>query len=209
MRYVGRSSTILGRVAMRVGSAVVALSVLLLAACAPMTVPFYRPGAAPGKVVKAWCPPVHSVILFEVHDVLVGFEVSSSQSDRVLVTIMFEIPENRSVQLVDHSVEIYGPTQASLKGELSGRVWVSAGQTGEISLDTPMYGRTEERLFDQITRYGKTKHAYYFLRADVAAIQSDRLFLKPPRFLVNGLRVDLPVITFSRTTESYVGSLNC
>lgn len=174
-----------------------------------MSVPFYRPDAPPGKVVKAWCPPVHSVILFEVHDVIVGFELSSSQSDRVLVTIMFEIPENRSVQLIDRSVEITSSTQTSSKGDLSGHVWVSAGRTGEISLETPMQGRSEKRLFAQITRYGKTTHAYYFLRADIVAAQSERYTLRPPRFLVNGMQVVLPVITFSRTTESYVGSLNC
>lgn len=76
-------------------------------------------------------------------------------------------------------------------------------------MKTPMQGKTEERLFDQITRYGKTKHAYYFLRAEIATIPMDKLSLKPPRFLVDGMEVDLPDITFSRTSESYIGSLNC
>lgn len=194
---------------MRAGAATASVFVLFLAACAPMSVSFYRPDAVHGKVVKAWCPPVHSIILFEVHEVVVGFEVSSSQENRVLVTMTLEIPEKNSVQLIDHSVEILSSTQARLRGDLSGRVWVSAGRTGEISLRTPMHGKTEKSLFDQITRYGKTKHAYYFLRAEIAAVPFENLSLKPPRFLVNGMQVDLPVISFSRINESYIGSLNC
>ena len=147
--------------------------------------------------------------MFDVHDVIVRFEISAIQQNHVLATMTFEIPEKHSVQLIDHFVEIHSSTQASSQGDLSGRVWVSAGRTGEISLNTPMYGKTEKRVFDQITRYGKTKHAYYFLRAEAAAIPLEKLSVKPPRFLVNGMQVELPVITFSRTSESYIGSLNC
>ena len=209
MKDVSRPSIILGGIDMRAGGAAVSVFVLFLAACAPMSVSYYRPGAAHGKVVKAWCPRVHSVILFDVHDVIVGFEISAIQQNHVLATMTFEIPEKHSVQLIDHFVEIHSSTQASSQGDLSGRVWVSAGRTGEISLNTPMYGKTEKRVFDQITRYGKTKQAYYFLRAEAAAIPLEKLSVKPPRFLVNGMQVELPVITFSRTSESYIGSLNC
>lgn len=194
---------------MRVTLTSVVLSVMLLTACAPMTVNYYRPDAASGKVVRAWCPPVHSVILIETHDVIVGFEISSPQKDRVLASITFEIPENHKVQLVDRFVEIHSSTGVSSKGEISGRMWVAAGRTAEIQLDMPMQGNTKKRLFDQITRYGKTEHAYYFLIADMAAVQSDRFSLKPPRFFVNGIQVDLPVITFVRTKETHIGSLNC
>lgn len=209
MKDVSRPSTILSGVEMPAGAVAVSLIVLLLAACAPMSVSFYRPDSAHGKLVKAWCPPVRSVILFDVHDVTVGFEVSSPQENRILATMTFEVPETHSVLLIDHSIEIQSPTQTRSWGDLRGRVWVSAGQTGEISLKTPMQGKTEERLFDQITRYGKTKHAYYFLRAEIATIPMEKLSLKPPRFLVDGMEVDLPDITFSRTSESYIGSLNC
>jgi hypothetical protein len=209
VKDVGRSSTIVSDVKMRAGAVAVSLSMLFSAACAPMSVSFYRPDSAHGKVVKAWCPPVRSVILFDVYDVIVGFEVTSPQENRVLATMMFEIPEKHSVLLIEHAIEIQSPTQASSWGDLTGRVWVSAGRTGEISLKTPMHGKTEERFFDQITRYGKTKHAYYFLRAEITAIPLEKLSLKPPRFLVDGMEVDLPIITFSRTSESYVGSLNC
>ncbi len=114
-----------------------------------------------------------------------------------------------SVQLVDRSVEIFDETSVSWKGELSGWTWESAGRTGKISLEAPLQGRTEEKLFDQVTRHGTTKHAYYILRADMVAVQSEKLFLKPPRFLVDGTLIELPVITFSRTTEWHIGSLNC
>ena len=193
---------------MRAGVASVLAFALFLAACVPMSVSYYRLGEAYGKVVKAWCPPVHSVILFDVHDVIVGFEVSAIQQNRVLAIMTFEIPEKHSVQLIDRFVAIHSSTQASSQGELTGWVWTSAGRTGEISLNTPMYGKTEERLFDQITRYGKTKHAYYFLQAEVATTPLEKLFVKPPRFLVNGMQIELPVITFSRISETYIGSLN-
>jgi hypothetical protein len=194
---------------MPAGTLTVSLFLLLLAACAPISVSFYQPDAAHGKLVKAWCPPVRSVILFEVHDVIVGFEVSSPQENRILATMTFEIPEKHSVLLIEHSIEIQSPTQASSWGHLKGQVWISAGRTGEISLKTPMQGKTEEGLFDQVTRYGKTKHAYYFLRAEFASIALEKLSLKPPMFVVDGIEVDLPDITFSKTSESYIGSLNC
>jgi hypothetical protein len=187
----------------------ISLSLMLLMACAPMTVTYYRPDAASGKVVKAWCPPVHSFILIEAHDVIVGFSVSSPQKDRVLVTITFEIPEKHNVQLMDRFVEIHGSTGVSLKSELSGHTWVAAGRTEEIPLDMPMQGSTKRRIFDQTTLYGKTEHAYFFLRAEMTATQSERFTLKPPMFFVDGIQVDLPVITFVRTEETFVGSLNC
>jgi hypothetical protein len=187
----------------------VSLSLILLTACAPMTVTYYRPDSASGKVVKAWCPPVHSFILIETHDVIVGFKVSSPLKDRMLVTITFEIPEKHNVQIVDRFVEIHGITGVSSKGELSGHTWVAAGRTAEIPLDMPMQGSTKKRVFDQTTLYGKTNHAYFFLRADIAAVRSERFSLKPPMFSVDGIQVDLPVINFVRTKETFVGSLNC
>lgn len=206
MRDSRRFSIALGRAAVKLRLAALALCIVQLAGCA---FSFYKPDAASGKVVKAWCPPVHSVILFEVDDVVIGFELSPVQKDRVLARITFEIPEHRSVQLVDRSVQISHSTSGGSKGELIGRVWVSSGRSSAISLGKPMGGRTEERLFGQTTRYGKTKHAYYFLSAEVAVEQSDQLFLKPPRFLVNETSVDLPRVTFSKTEGHAFVGLNC
>ena len=196
---------------LRVGStlATVSLTLMLLTACAPMTVTYYRPDAVSGKVVKAWCPPVHSFILINTHDVIVGFRVSPPQGDRMRVTITFEIPEKHDVKLMDRFVEILGPTGVSSKSELTGHIWVAAGRTTEIPLDMPMQGSTKKRVFDQTTLYGKTEHAYFFLRADIAAVESERFSLKPPMLSVDGILVDLPVITFVRTKETFVGSLNC
>ena len=189
--------------------ATVLLSLMLLTACAPITVTYYRPDAVSGKVVKAWCPPVHSFILIETHDVIAGFKVSATQEDRVMVTITFEIPEKHNVQMIDHFVEIYGPSGVNSKSELFGRTWVAAGRTAEIPLDMPMQGSTKKRVFDQTTFYGKTEHAYFFLRADMPVVQSEMFSLKPPRFFVDGIQVDLPVITFTKSKETFVGSLNC
>jgi len=189
--------------------AVVLPSLILLTACAPMTVNYYLPDAASGEVVKAWCPPVHSFILVESHDVVVGFKVSSSIKNQILVTITFEIPEKHNVQMVDRFVEIHDLSGVGSKGKLSGRTWVSAGRTAEIPLDTPMLGKTRKRLFDQTTLYGKTEHAYFILRAEMGVDPSQKFSLKPPVFLVSGVRVDLPVIIFIKTKETFIGSINC
>lgn len=185
------------------------LMLALMTACAPMTVTYYRPEAASGKIVKAWCPPVRSFILIETHEVIVGFKASSPQEDRLRVNITFEIPSKHNVQLTDHFVEIHGPPGISSKGELFGFTWVAAGRAEEIPLNMPMQGSTKKRMFDQTTLYGKTEHAYFFLRAEMDAIQSERFTLKPPRFYVDGIQVDLPVINFIKIEESIVGSLNC
>lgn len=189
--------------------ATVSLSLMLMTACAPITETYFRPDAASGKIVKAWCPPVQSFILFETHNLTVGFNISSPQKDRALVTITFEIPEKYNVQMIDRFVEIHGASGINLKGELLGHTWVAAGRTAEISLDMPMQGDTKKRMFDQTTLYGKTEHAYFFLRAEMAVVHAEKFFLKPPMFLVNGVNVDLPMITFIKTKETFVGPLNC
>lgn len=187
----------------------VTLSLILPTGCAPMTETYYRPDATFGKVVKAWCPPVRSFILIEAHDIIVGFKVSSPLKDRMQVTITFEIPKNHSVQLIDRFVEIQGLTGDSSKGELSGHTWVAAGRTVEIPLDMPMQGHTKKRMFDQTTLYGKTEHAYFILRAEMPIAHSEKISLKPPVFVVDGIQVDLPIIIFVRTEETVIRSLNC
>lgn len=189
--------------------ATAALAMATLTACAPMTSTFYRPNPELGRVVKAWCPPVHSVILIDIQGVTVGFELYPAQGDVVWARISFEISDKHSVQLVDRFIEVSSPNQRTAKGNLSGHVWVSPLRVEVISLDTPMNGRTETGLFGQTTRYGRTKHAYYLLQADINVTHADYLVLNPPRFLVNGVAVDLPPVAFTRTTEFYIGSLNC
>ena len=189
--------------------ATVSLFLTLLSACAPMTVTYYQPDAASGRVVKAWCPPVRSYVLLDVRDVTVGFNVSSPRKDRVQVTITFEVPAKHTVQMIDRFVEIRSPSGVTAKSELFGRQWVSAGRTGEIPLDRPMEGGTTKKVFDQTTPYGKTEHAYFFLRADIDVAPAGSFLLKPPRFFVDGKEVDFPAITFIKTEETYLGSLNC
>lgn len=188
---------------------VLSLILVALTACAPITTTFYRPDSDTGKVVKAWCPPVHSFLLIETHDVIVGFKVSSIDKGRMLATITFEIPENHHVKMIDHFVEINGLNQISSKGELSAHTWVAAGRTEKIAIDRPMQGYTKKRIIGQTTLYGKTEHAYFFLHAEIDAAPSERISLKPPSFEVDGVRIELPVIEFTKTEETFAGSLNC
>lgn len=189
--------------------ATAALAIALLTACAPMSSTFYRPNPELGRVVKAWCPPVQSVMLVDTHGVTVGFELYPIQEGMIQARISFEISDKHSVQLVDRFIEVTNSNQRSAKGHLSGRVWASPWRTEEMPLDAPMNGKTEMGFFGQTTRYGRTKHAYYFLQADISMTHADYLVLKPPRFLVDGVAVDLPPIAFTRTTEFYISSLNC
>ncbi|GIX29420.1 MAG: hypothetical protein KatS3mg123_3301 [Burkholderiales bacterium] len=158
--------------------ATAAVAMALLTACAPMSSTFYRPDPGLGRVVKAWCPPIQSVILVETRGVTVGFELYPIQEGVLLARISFEIPDKHSVQLVDHFIEVGSPNQRSAKVHLSGHVWASPWRTEEIPLDAPMNGRTETGLFGQTTRYGRTKHAYYLLQADISMTHADQLVLK-------------------------------
>ena len=72
-----------------------------------------------------------------------------------------------------------------------------------------MHGNTKKRVFDQTTLYGKTEHAYFILRAEIGIGQLEKIYLKPPVFVVDDIQVDLSVITFEKTEETFVGGLNC
>jgi hypothetical protein len=186
-----------------------AVSLSLLTACAPMTINYYRPEANAGNVVKAWCPPVHSFVLIDAHDVIVGFKLSSPDKEQVAITMTLEIPEKHTVRMLDRFVEIDDGSGVIVSGELTGQVWVSAGRLGEVPLDKPMQGSTEKKIFDQTTLYGKTEHAYFMLSAEIPAVESKIWLLKPPVFFVDGIQVELPAITFIQTEEKIIGSLNC
>ena len=186
-----------------------AVSPSLLTACAPMTINYYRPEANAGNVVKAWCPPVHSFVLIDAHDVIVGFKLSSPDKEQVAITMTLEIPEKHTVRMLDRFVEIDDGSGVIVSGELTGQVWVSAGRLGEVPLDKPMQGSTEKKIFDQTTLYGKTEHAYFMLSAEIPAVESKIWLLKPPVFFVDGIQVELPAITFIQTEEKIIGSLNC
>jgi hypothetical protein len=144
-------TSVLGRLRVDSTLATVPISSMLLAACAPITVTYYRLDEVSGKVVKAWCAPVYSFILINTHDVIVGFKVSPLQTDRLVVTVTFEMPEKHDIKLMDRFFEILGPPGVCSKSELTGNTWVAAGCTAEIPLDMPMLGSTKKGVFHQGT----------------------------------------------------------
>lgn len=188
----------------------VLLPAILMITCAPMTTSFYRPDAQDGRVVRGQCPPVHSFILFERNNVIVAAKASYPSEDQIIVTVTFEVPENNVVHLIDKTVEVSTPSQGTFKGVLSGYIWTSPGRTSDFQSEMPLTGKTKKNLFlDQVTFYGVTEHAYYAFNASLSMPFTEMFLLRLPRFLVNNIEVELPLINFRHTSESYIGSLNC
>jgi len=182
---------------------------LLSVACAPMTTSFYRPEAPGGRVVLAHCPPVRSFILLEHDGVILGARVSDASADGLSVTITFEVPVGKTVRLLDDVVEVFSPVMDTVTGVLTGSVWASPGRTRDFPLDAPMLGQTTPRLFDQITAYGQTEHAYFIFDASLAVRPSELFSLALPGISVNDSDVTFPPITLRRDSKTYLGSLNC
>ena len=171
----------------------------------------YRPQAVSGTVARAFCPPVHDVILFEAHEINVGVRVSSYAKDEIRIVIEFVIPDNHVVEIIDRTVEIYSSASNRSQGTLSGIKWVSLSRTEEITLDKPLQGRTEKKLFlfRQTTLSGKTNHAYYLLKVNMEKLDEDEFYLELPRFTVNGVASNLPVIKYVKDKEFVVVGINC
>ena len=183
---------------------------ILLVSCLyfPLITDCYRPKAPFGKLVKS---EVQAFLITEVDDVVIGFEAFLLK-DKVNISITFEIPENHSVKLIDDSVEIKELSGAVLNLKLSGKNQISSASLTSIPysvsvpLDTPMQGYTGSSTI--FTSYGKTKHAFYFFKADMPSINIDKFILKPPRLYINGVQVDLPDITFTKKKRLFILPLN-
>lgn len=182
---------------------------ILLSACAPMTVEFYRPHALDGKVVNAYCPPVESFILIENNGVITSTKASLSAENQVSVIIGFEVPEGRVVILENENVASMIEDRIFASSVLSGRVWISRGHTGEFQTDSPMIGKTEKRFLWPGTLYGQTDHAYFWFSTLLSVPDTATFVLRLPNISVNDIKVQLPLVRFTRDKKSYIGSLNC
>ena len=192
------------------------LAILLLAlltvACYPGTISYLHPSALEGKLVSAHCPPAKSVLLFEKQGVVVGVRATASFSreDQVDVAITFEVPEDKTVQLIDNHIEAYVGSQKISEAKLSVLVWKSRFKTADFSPDSPLIGKTERSLFfEQVTMYGTTEHAYYIFKTSLTVPESETFMLKMPGFLVDNVKVELPIVKFMKTEEFAIQPLNC
>jgi len=188
---------------------VVSAFILLMTGCLvniPTT--FYRPAAPEGTVVRGMQPRTNSVILFERQDVIVGVNTTYDNKNQLYVSISFEIPNDKVVQLMEHTVEVSVASKEMRKRELSGKIWTGTGRTKDFPLNAPMVGRDDGWSFGTAKGYGNTKYAAFFFKALLFAAPEAKTFkIKMPRFLVNNIASELPIIEFTLDSEDLWTSL--
>lgn len=194
---------------------------VLMAACAPMTTTFYRPTAPEGKIAQAFCPPVESIIIIEINGVIISTRASYSSvnwigeraypsTNKIEVTIGFEVPEGRTVALENQKIASMLDDKIIDSQDLLGRTWVSRGHTEIFETTSPMIGKVEKRIFWPHAPYsGSTDNSYYWFSAKIFVPQTETFIIKLPDFLVNDLKVEPPLISFTIDESTYIGSLNC
>lgn len=180
---------------------ILSLSILVVS-CIPGTSLVYQPEAPGGRVVSAHCPPDESFLLFEESEVVVGVRAKTPWDNKIIVNITFEVPEGKTVILENQHIEVLEGEQIFAKSNLR-RI------SDEFSTGAPMPGKTEWKLFKQITMYGTTKHAYYTFIATIPVIGEEYFNIKLPCFLVNNVRWNLPLIKFTLIEKFSLHPLNC
>jgi hypothetical protein len=187
------------------------LFMLFISSCFPMTETFYRPSASEGSVVKQYCPPVESVLLIERRGVIISISASASftKTDQVNVIIGFEVPEGMIVTLTDQKIASLAGDQVFASSDLTGRVWVSRGHTGEFLPDSPMIGKKQKRFLWPGTYYRKTDHAYYWFSASLTVPDPDIFLIELPTISINEIPMQLPLIKFRRDKQTIIATLNC
>ena len=152
-------------------------------------------------------PRTNSVILFEQHGVVVGVN-TVFHVDRVDASISFEAPEGRTVQLLAHQIEVSVAPGNTWNSKLSGHVWTGPGRTSDFPVDAPMIGKNGAWRLGVARGYGNTKHAAFFFKAPLFATPGPETFaMKMPRFRVDNVEVDLPLIEFTLGSEDLWTSL--
>lgn len=191
------------------------LSLITVAAfgCVPfVTSTYYRPEARGGRIAQAHCPPLPSFLLFDQDGVVIGAQLSS-RGEQIAITMTFEVPEGRTVNLLGGEVGVRSGGGAEANGELTGSMWVGLGVTTDFPPDLPLSGKTQRwriRPFQQTTLYGTTKHAYFWFQAIVDIPESGHFTVALPAFTVNEVESKLPKIEFRLHTEfHWVYPLNC
>ena len=174
----------------------------LIVSCIPGKSLVYQPEAPGGRVVSAHCPPDESFLLFEANEVVVGVRAKTPWDNKIIVNITFEVPEGKTVILEDQQIEVLEGEQIFAKVDVQ-RI------SDDFQTGAPMPGKTEWKLFKQITMYGTTKHAYYTFNATIPVLGKEYFYIKLPCFLVNNVRWNLPLIKFTLIEKFSLHPLNC
>lgn len=188
----------------RTGLALAALAAIpLIASSCAMRVltPYYRPAAPGGTVQRGIQPRTESVMTFQREGVVVGV-CSNFLVDRVDAVISFEVPDHKEVQLLEHHLQVSDSTGKAWTNELTGRSWTSPGRTAEIPLDASMVGGSDAWRLGTAKGLGDTKFAAFFFTAPLFERPGPVSFtIKPPRFQINEVEVELPQINFTFDEE--------
>jgi hypothetical protein len=119
-----------------------ALALLALAGCIPVQSDYYEPEAPGGRLIHGHCPPVDELLLVELDTAVLIVRARKLAERQVSVYLGFEIPEGRTVTLMDHHIEALDSAGgAHSSGELQGRIWTGVGRTGPFDPGTPMVGQ--------------------------------------------------------------------
>jgi hypothetical protein len=182
---------------------IVTTLILLMAGCLlNVSTRYYLPAAQGGTIVRAMQPRTNSVILFERHSVIVGVN-TTDYGDQFNASISFEVPEGNIVQLLEHHIEVSVPSKESWKSNLSGHIWTGPGRTGDFPVDAPMIGKNKGWRLGTAKGYGNTKNAAFFFKALLFATPGPKTFvIKMPKFRVNNMEVELPLIEFTFGSEN-------
>jgi len=182
--------------------------IISLVGCVPLWVnTYYSPNAEGGTVKKSQCnetagPP--DMIEFVRNDVSIGVKVTD-MGDQLSVFVQVHIPKDREVRLLNGIVFVSIPSNsAPLEGLLNPIIY---HDQSPWSIGDAMVGETRE--FKGIFRslfLGK----FYGMEAKIKAPKSDVLKVRIPELEINGQKVGLPEITFTRDKSLEVfGPVNC
>jgi hypothetical protein len=152
------------------------------------------------------------MLLFDQDGVVVGARVSWWE-EQLSISMTFEVPEGRTVNLLSGLVEVQGPEGVVASGDLTGYLKVGMGATTDFPPDLPLVGKTQRwrvRPFKQVTHYGTTNRAFFWFSTTIGIPESNRFAVALPAFKINGVELELPEIEFRLDTEfHWVYPLNC
>ncbi|MGH3056153.1 MAG: hypothetical protein ACRDL7_14360, partial [Gaiellaceae bacterium] len=134
-------------------AAVLVVATAALCGCAvPMTA--MQPHAEGGRLKNRTCPPVPEFLLFRQDDVVAAVSTREAGPGRRDVLLSFEVPEGRTVRLVERDIEVITRTGERARSPLAGRFYGPNNQSGEIDPDSLMRGRTKRLRRGTFTGYG-------------------------------------------------------
>jgi hypothetical protein len=201
MKTIQLNDVLTNRFRKSISLIIIAAVLALISSCAvKYPVDYYHPEATGGKVVRTGQSRTQSAILFEQEGVIIGFH-TSYYDEKIHARISFEVPDDKVVQLVDQNVEVK-VNAATYRIVLSGSVWPEGwfSQPIDFPIFSPMIGKKAK--YGSVRGFGDTRNANFFVDGSIVTKPQPEAFqVKLPRFRINNVEVNLPVIRLKRASE--------